>query len=59
MKHGPMRSGFAELIANLRALPGNVMASVNRSSTASSTRGRSQSVFGNVFLHIHSVRTHR
>ncbi|MBT3295845.1 MAG: DUF4405 domain-containing protein [Verrucomicrobia bacterium] len=54
-----MRSGFAELIANLRALPGNVMASVNRSSTASSTRGRSQSVFGNVFLHIHSVRTHR
>ena len=59
MSDTPPKSGFAELLTNLRELPHNVAASVSRSSTMESTRGRSQSVFGNVFLHIHSVRTHR
>jgi quinol-cytochrome oxidoreductase complex cytochrome b subunit len=59
MSDTPPKSGFAELLTNLRELPRNVAASISRSSTMESTRGRSQSVFGNVFLHIHSVRTHR
>jgi quinol-cytochrome oxidoreductase complex cytochrome b subunit len=59
MSEAPKRSGFAELWTNLRNLPGNVRESVSRTSASESTRGRSQSVFGNLFLHIHSVRTHR
>ena len=52
-------TGFAALLKNLRELPKNVAGSVSRRSPIETTRGRSQSVFGNVFLHIHSVRTHR
>ncbi|NQU40601.1 MAG: cytochrome b N-terminal domain-containing protein [Lentisphaerae bacterium] len=59
MSDTPRKSGFGELLANLRALPRNLTASINRRSSGESARGRSQSVFGNVFLHIHSVRTHR
>ena len=59
MSETPRPSGFAELWANVRSLRRNVTDSVSRTSTTESTRGRSQSVFGNVFLHIHSVRTHR
>ncbi len=59
MSDTPRKSGFGELLTNLRDLPRNMAASFSRRSTLESTRGRSQSVFGNVFLHIHSVRTHR
>ena len=53
------KSGLRELIANLRALPANLISAIFRHGAPESTRTRSQTVFSNVFLHIHSVRTHR
>jgi len=53
-------SGLGKLLLNLKKLPGNVAESVVRSGSATkSRRARSQTVFNNIFLHIHSVRTHR
>ena len=59
MSDRPRQSGFGELWQNVRHLREHVASSVNRTSARESTRGRSQSVFSNVFLHLHSVRTHR
>ena len=59
MSETPPTSGFGHLRQNLRQLRQNVVASVSRGSSRESTRGRSQSIFSNVFLHLHSVRIHR
>ncbi len=52
-------SGVAAVIKNLIALPLNVKNAVVRHGPPVTDRARSQSVFSNVFLHIHSTRTHR
>jgi quinol-cytochrome oxidoreductase complex cytochrome b subunit len=44
---------------NLRATPARLIASAARSGAPTTDRTRSTFVFGNVFLHLHSVRTHR
>lgn len=44
---------------NLRLTPRRVAAAAFRSGTPNTDRSRSTFVFGNVFLHLHSVRTHR
>ena len=44
---------------HLRAAPGRLVHSAFRTGTPTTDRGRSSFVFGNVFLHLHSVRTHR
>jgi quinol-cytochrome oxidoreductase complex cytochrome b subunit len=44
---------------NLRAAPRRLYDSAFRSGPPSTDRTRSTFVFGNVFLHLHSVRTHR
>ncbi len=52
----PALTRFAE---NLRALPARLRESAFRSGAPVSDRARSTAVFGNVFLHLHSVRVHR
>ena len=44
---------------NLRQVPARLVASAFRSGNPTTDRTRSTFVFGNVFLHLHSVRTHR
>jgi len=51
----PLR-GFLE---NLKAVPGLVRDTAFRTGPPITDRTRSTFVFGNVFLHLHSVRTHR
>jgi quinol-cytochrome oxidoreductase complex cytochrome b subunit len=52
-------SGLMLFWANLRAAPRRFLDSTFRSGTPNSDRTRSQFIFGNVFLHLHAVRTHR
>ena len=49
----------ARFIENLRAAPRQFAETMFRTGKASSDRTRSTAVFGNVFLHLHPVRTHR
>ena len=51
--------GFAKLLIDIGALPKNVKEAVFRHGKPDSARTRSQTIFGNFFLHIHSVRIHR
>ncbi len=44
---------------NLRQVPARLKASAFRTGAPTTDRTRSTFVFGNVFLHLHSVRTHR
>ncbi|MEW5702548.1 MAG: cytochrome b N-terminal domain-containing protein [Candidatus Zixiibacteriota bacterium] len=55
------RAGLAwrEFGVNLRAAPRRVYETMFRSGPPRSDRTRSTFVFGNVFLHLHPVRTHR
>ncbi len=52
-------SGLREIWNNLRAAPRRILESAVRSGRPSTDRTRSTFIFGNVFLHLHSVRTHR
>lgn len=52
------QSPLKEFVANLRAAPRRMLDSAFRSGKPSTDRTRSTFVFGNVFLHLHSVRTH-
>ncbi len=55
----PARSALGEFVANFKAAPRRLYASAFRSGAPTTDRTRSTFVFGNVFLHLHSVRTHR
>ena len=46
-------------IENLRAVPRHLSETLFRTGRPRSDRSRSTFVFGNVFLHLHPVRTHR
>jgi quinol-cytochrome oxidoreductase complex cytochrome b subunit len=52
-------TALARFVANLRTVPRHVRESVVRTGTPSTDRSRSSFVFGNLFLHLHSVRVHR
>ncbi|HWP66153.1 MAG TPA: cytochrome b N-terminal domain-containing protein [Candidatus Limnocylindria bacterium] len=52
-------SGLARFGESLRAVPARVRESIVRTGRPVTDRGRSSFVFGNVFLHLHSVRVHR
>ncbi len=52
-------SAFHGLRENLRAAPRRIAESAWRGGKPTTDRTRSTFVFGNVFLHLHSVRTHR
>jgi quinol-cytochrome oxidoreductase complex cytochrome b subunit len=46
-------------LSNLRAVPQQFRASLLRGGAPTTDRSRSSFVFGNLFLHLHSVRVHR
>ncbi len=54
-----MPSGIETFLTNLKHLPQSFKDATVRHGPPSSNRAASQSVFSNLFLHIHSVRTHR
>ncbi len=53
------KDALREFKDNLRAAPKRLLESAFRSGPPRTDRSRSTFVFGNVFLHLHSVRTHR
>jgi quinol-cytochrome oxidoreductase complex cytochrome b subunit len=53
------KDALREFAANLRAVPRRLMETAFRTGPPTTDRRRSTFVFGNVFLHLHSVRTHR
>ncbi len=53
------QSGLDIFLENLKNLPRSFKDATVRHGPRSSNRAASQSVFSNLFLHIHSVRTHR
>jgi quinol-cytochrome oxidoreductase complex cytochrome b subunit len=52
-------SALREFLDNLRAAPRRIRDTAFRGGAPKTDRTRSSFVFGNVFLHLHSVRTHR
>jgi quinol-cytochrome oxidoreductase complex cytochrome b subunit len=56
---GDAPSGMTVFRENLLSVPRRFMESALRSGRPHTDRTRSQFIFGNVFLHLHSVRTHR
>jgi len=59
MNTGITGSAMEQLRANLRAAPGRIVGTAFRTGKPTTDRSRSSFVFGNLFLHLHSVRTHR
>jgi len=55
----PPRSALREFLENLRAAPRRILQTAARGGAPTTDRTRSTFIFGNVFLHLHSVRTHR
>lgn len=56
---GQLGGAMTRFLENLRSTPRTFRESLFRSGPIESDRSRSSFVFGNLFLHIHSVRTHR
>lgn len=54
-----LKDALAEFRHNLRAAPRRILETAFRTGLPKTDRSRSTFVFGNVFLHLHSVRTHR
>jgi quinol-cytochrome oxidoreductase complex cytochrome b subunit len=55
----PSRPALQRFLDNLKAVPQQFRASAIRGGMPRTDRTRSTFVFGNVFLHLHAVRTHR
>lgn len=53
------QTGLLEMWDNLRAVPRRIVDSAFRSGKPNTDRTRSTFIFGNLFLHLHSVRVHR
>jgi len=51
-------SGLGLFWQNVTSLPSTLKESFSRRSAPTSDRARSQSIFANIFLHIHSTRVH-
>ncbi len=51
--------GLQEFAENLKAAPRHIYETAFRGGTPATDRTRSTFIFGNVFLHLHSVRVHR
>jgi quinol-cytochrome oxidoreductase complex cytochrome b subunit len=54
-----MYNAFRSFGENLKRMPATFWSSVQRRGRATSDRSKSQAVFSNLFLHIHSVKTHK
>ncbi len=55
----PSKSALRVFAENLRQVPRRVLETAFRGGAPRTDRARSTFVFGNVFLHLHTVRTHR
>jgi quinol-cytochrome oxidoreductase complex cytochrome b subunit len=55
----PVKDALAEFKENLREAPRRIVETAFRGGKPTTDRTRSTFVFGNVFLHLHSARTHR
>lgn len=55
----PQKPGLKVFLANLLLAPRRLYQAVFRGGSPKTDRSRSLFVFGNVFLHLHAVRTHR
>lgn len=55
----PQQSSLRSFIGNVRRAPRRILRSALRTGAPRTDRTRSSFVFGNVFLHLHAVRTHR
>jgi quinol-cytochrome oxidoreductase complex cytochrome b subunit len=55
----PPGSGLRRFLENLAAAPARLLSSAIRGGPPTTDRTRATFVFGNVFLHLHAVRTHR
>jgi cytochrome b6 len=55
----PRTDALREFVDNLKARPAPLLETAFRTGAPTTDRTRSTFVFGNVFLHLHSVRTHR
>ena len=55
----PQKSALRTFAENLLSAPQRIWQAAFRGGAPTTDRTRSQFVFGNVFLHLHSVRTHR
>lgn len=53
-----MKNAFRDFRDNLKRVPETFLRSLRRRGKATSERSRSQAVFSNLFLHIHSVKVH-
>ena len=53
-----MATGLQRFWDNVRRTPQSVREAAFRNGPPTSSRTRSQTIFNNFFLHIHSVRTH-
>ncbi len=58
-EHTPETSALRLFVANLRSAPRQIWRAAFRGGSPTTDRSRSLFVFNNVFLHLHSVRTHR
>jgi len=56
---GGERSALGRFVSDLRQVPRRIYRAAVRSGPPTTDRSRSNFVFNNVFLHLHSVRTHR
>lgn len=59
MKESGDGTALARFARNLREVPRQFLDSMFRGGKVLTDRSRSNFIFGNVFLHLHSVRTHR
>lgn len=55
----PKPDALLDFVENLKAVPARLRETAFRTGPPTTDRTRSTFVFGNVFLHLHSVRTHR
>ena len=53
------KDALREFVDNLKSVPRRVYETAFRGGAPTTDRTRSTFVFGNVFLHLHAVRTHR
>jgi quinol-cytochrome oxidoreductase complex cytochrome b subunit len=58
-EEGGAPSALGELLSNLWRTPRRLLEAIFRSGKPTTDRSRSSFIFGNVFLHIHTARTHR
>ena len=58
-EHAPQTSALRLFVRNLRSAPQRIWRAAFRGGSPTTDRSRSLFIFNSVFLHLHSVRTHR